>query len=157
MGGIVSPPTNIPTIGINPPNLNVKPAYINSVGPGQNNNQLNPPLVQAAPVVENSDTPVVIERTTMKSQNHSVNSAVKVSVSRGQNGPNANKTPHAVNSDNCTTMPKRPRKTSGPVIPAFGLQPKNSTMEPVSITFLNSRTCALRAHSSRCLSGRPHF
>ena len=136
-----------PTVTAVAPNINVK-SYSSGVGgPGhQNNNQFNSNSINnqvVNDIVNNSDTTKVVVNPTMKSQNHtSVNCAVKVPgvVSRGQNGPNANKnnttTPVAhgpahkpaahgptpahvgsgggVNSDNCT-MPKRPRtkNTSG--------------------------------------------
>ena len=143
------PPPNLPGVTTTvtaavAPNINVK-SYSSSSGPGhQNNNQFN----SNNQVDNNSDTTKVV--TTMKSQNHtSVNCAVKVpGVSRGQNGPNANKnnTPHphvgggvGANSDNCT-MPKRPRTKNtsggGPGIPPYVGITTNKNPEPVRKKFL---------------------
>ena len=145
------PPPNLPGVTTTvttavAPNINVK-SYSSSSGPGhQNNNQFNNSNNK---VDNNSDTTKVV--TTMKSQNHtSVNCAVKVpaGVSRGQNGPNANKnnTPHphvgggvGANSDNCT-MPKRPRTKNtsggGPGIPPYVGITTNKNPEPVRKEFL---------------------
>ena len=145
------------------PNINVK-SYSSGGGPGhQNNNQFNNCSINNQVDINNSDTTKVVVTPTMKSQNHtSVNCAVKVPgvVSRGQNGPNANKnnTPVAhgpashkpahgpppahvgagggVNSDNCT-MPKRPRTKNtsggGTGIPPFVGITTNKNPEPVRI------------------------
>lgn len=137
-----APPPPIPNNTSPPVTCSVNSYSVNS-GPGQNNNQ----LANQQALAENSDN----SSSTMKSQNHSsVNSSSAVkggvagggvgSVSRGQNngsnnGNNKKQQAPPTNSDNCT-MPKRPRKTSGPVIGGYGMPAKTSPNmdQPVSFT-----------------------